>query len=178
MQKREKILVTGGARSGKSDHALDLAGRGGGRGGRVFIATAEAGDKHMAKRIAAHKKRRGGRFRTIEEPVNIAGVLNSLGEEAEVVIIDCLTIWISNLVMQGMGDRKILAEAKALARSLKNFPGRVILVTNEVGMGIVPENPLARRFRDLAGSTNQIMAGGCDKVVLMSCGIPQKIKGE
>lgn len=170
----EKILVTGGARSGKSDYALRLASRG---RRRAFIATARAGDAHMAERISAHKRRRGRAFRTIEEPLNVGGAFEALSGKADVVVIDCLTIWLSNLVMEGKSDKAVLAKARELAREVKRFPGMVILVTNEVGMGIVPDNELGRRFRDLAGSTNQILAKSCDMVVLMSCGIAQVIKG-
>jgi adenosyl cobinamide kinase/adenosyl cobinamide phosphate guanylyltransferase len=174
MSVREKILITGGARSGKSDHALKLASA---QRKRVFIATAEALDEHMKKRISLHQRRRGKRFRTIEEPIKIAETLEKEAGEAEVVVIDCLTMWLSNLLLQGMSDEFILERVEGLARLVRNFSGRIIIVTNEVGAGIVPENELARRFRDMTGSANQIMAEACDKVILMSCGIPQVIKG-
>ena len=179
MLARGKILIAGGARSGKSAHALKLASREAGmQSKRVFIATAEARDEHMKKRIAEHRRRRGKSFKTIEEPIELGSALSAQVSKAEVVVIDCITMWLSNILLQGLSDQSILERVRGLARVVKNFPGRVIIVTNEVGAGIVPENELARRFRDLAGSANQIMARTCDQVILMSCGIPRVIKGK
>jgi adenosyl cobinamide kinase/adenosyl cobinamide phosphate guanylyltransferase len=175
MLKHEKILITGGARSGKSEYALKLVRKG---KRRVFIATAEALDEHMKKRIEAHRRKRGKRFKTVEEPKKLAEALEAQIGQADVVIIDCLTIWLSNLILQGMSDRAILSNVKTLARTARDFPGRVIIVTNEVGAGIVPENELARRFRDLAGSANQVMAKASDTLIMMNCGIPLLLKGD
>jgi adenosylcobinamide kinase / adenosylcobinamide-phosphate guanylyltransferase len=157
-------LVTGGARSGKSSFALARA-----QGG-VYIATAEAGDDEMRDRIARHRRERGDTWRTIEAPIDPAAVFPREG----VVVLDCLTLWISNLMLAGREDDAIAVAATDLAA--KATACTSFVVTNEVGLGIVPEHPLARRFRDLAGRVNQIFATQAAEVWLLVCGQPLRIK--
>jgi adenosylcobinamide kinase/adenosylcobinamide-phosphate guanylyltransferase len=181
-------LITGGARSGKSAHALKLARAHSGSGAarRVFIATALPTDLEMEARIAHHKEARGADFETIEEPLHLAGAVKSLAGRADVVVIDCLTLWVSNLMeAHGMGDLAaipahkvglILAAAGELAGVLRAANIDSIVVTGEVGAGIVPENPIARQFRDLLGWTTQKTAEAADEVLLMVAGYPVRAK--
>lgn len=155
------ILVGGGARSGKSSFALAHARRLGTR--RVLLATAEALDPEMQARIARHRADRGSDFRTIEEPVEVADALRAI-DDADVVVIDCLTLWLSNLLLRGEAPERVLERAGELARTVTERPFTTILVTNEVGMGIVPENALARTFRDLAGAVHQRLAHAADEI--------------
>ena len=163
-------LVTGGARSGKSAEAerrvLALPGR------PVYIATAEAGDGDMAARIAAHRARRGTGWRTVEAPLALAEALGA-SDGAGPRLVDCLTLWLSNLMLAG---RDWQAEAAGLEAALLTQASPVVLVTNEVGGGIVPENALARAFRDAAGLLNQRIAGVADEVVLVVAGLPLVLK--
>jgi adenosylcobinamide kinase/adenosylcobinamide-phosphate guanylyltransferase len=167
------ILITGGTRSGKSKYAEERAATLGSR--RLYIATAEAKDEEMAQRIAVHQKRRGDAWTTVEEPVALAETLLAWRGRADCALVDCLTLWLSNLLFSTNGtqaDEKV----EALVQALLQLDFSVVLVTNEVGLGIVPENPLARRFRDLAGWTNQRIAAAADEVVLMVAGIPMAVK--
>jgi adenosylcobinamide kinase/adenosylcobinamide-phosphate guanylyltransferase len=168
-------LITGGARSGKSAHALTLAQQAPGTR-RFFIATAEALDDEMHERIAHHRASRSADFVTIEEPTAIGTALLELAGRADVVVVDCLTLWISNLLMARRSDEKILAEARGLAGTMAGAPFASIVVTDEVGAGIVPENAMARRFRDLLGWANQAIAQTADHVVLMVAGYPMRVK--
>ena len=168
-------LITGGARSGKSSHALMLAMKSAGAR-RAFIATAEALDDEMAARIERHRADRPAGFDTIEEPLDVCGALESLDGEADVVILDCLTLWISNLMNRGDDDASILAAADRLAATAAASSIDLVVVTDEVGSGIVPVNPTARRFRDLLGWTNQKFARVADEVILMAAGYPLKLK--
>jgi adenosylcobinamide kinase/adenosylcobinamide-phosphate guanylyltransferase len=168
-------LITGGARSGKSAHALALAQQAPGAR-RFFIATAEALDDEMRERIAHHRATRAADFSTIEEPIAIAAALSALGARADIVVVDCLTLWISNLLMAGRGNEEILNEARGLAATISRAPFASIVVTDEVGGGIVPENAMARRFRDLLGWTNQALAQAAARVVLMVAGYPMRVK--
>jgi adenosylcobinamide kinase/adenosylcobinamide-phosphate guanylyltransferase len=156
------VLVGGGARSGKSRWALERARR---RGGRlVFIATAEALDDEMSVRVAHHRAERGDEFETIEEPRELARAIRSA--QGDAIVVDCLTLWLANV----MGDaEEAIAAAKAHA-------AEVICVTNEVGCGIVPENALAREFRDRAGRMNQRFAEAADEVYWMVFGQPLRVK--
>lgn len=169
------ILITGGARSGKSAHALALA-RSGPKRRLCFLATAEALDDEMAARIARHKAARSAEFQTVEEPRNLASALVSLEGRFDAVVIDCLTLWVSNLMGVGAGDDVILAAGGALAGLLRRAPLQSIVVTDEVGAGIVPENPTGRRFRDLLGWTNQTFAREADEVIMMVAGCPLRLK--
>ncbi len=168
-------LITGGARSGKSAHALALAQQAAGTR-RFFIATAEALDEEMRERIAHHRTNRSADFATIEEPIAIGAALSKLASRADIVVVDCLTLWISNLLMTRCGDEEILDEARELAATMTGAPFASIVVTDEVGAGIVPENAMARRFRDLLGWTNQAIAQTAERVVLMVAGYPLRVK--
>ena len=168
-------LITGGARSGKSGYAIALAMKSAGAR-QVFIATAQPLDDEMTERIARHRADRPASFVTVEEPLDVGGVLATIDERADVVVLDCLTLWISNLMDRGDDDASILGAADRLAASTAHRGSDVIIVTDEVGWGIVPINPMARRFRDLLGWTNQKIARVADEVVLMVAGYPLKLK--
>ena len=165
------ILVGGGSRSGKTRFALDLAA---GLGSRLlFVATAELLDEEMRCRAAAHQAERGARFDTVEAPRELPQAVREHGGRYDAVVIDCLTLWVSNLMLGGVEDLRPHGDDLAAACS-----GRpVVLVTNEVGSGIVPENALARRFRDEAGWMNQRMAAAADTVYWVVFGCPLKVKG-
>lgn len=167
-------LIIGGARSGKSAHAQALAeAQAAQRGGApVMIATAEALDDEMAERIARHREERGPAWRTVEAPLDVAGAL--LGLRAEnCAVVDCLTLWLNNLMF---AERDLEAETAAMLAAAAASACEVILVTNEVGMSIVPENALARRFRDEAGRMNRRAAEHADEVVVMFAGLPLRLK--
>jgi adenosylcobinamide kinase/adenosylcobinamide-phosphate guanylyltransferase len=162
------VLIGGGSRSGKSRYALEYARRTGEP--RAFIATAQALDDEMRDRVAAHQQERGPDFHTIEEPLNLAGALS---DRYCATVVDCLTLWISNLLFAG---RDVVGEAAAFLAAAAASRGTVILVTNEVGCGIVPENEVARRFRDLAGNVNQRAAAAASEAWWMAFGIPLRLK--
>jgi adenosylcobinamide kinase / adenosylcobinamide-phosphate guanylyltransferase len=169
-------LLTGGSRSGKSSHAITLATADATASRRYFIATAEALDDEMRSRIAHHQATRPAEFTTVEEPLDLQSAIADLAARADVAVLDCLTLWISNLMGKGLNDEQILAEAEALAAALRRTQFDVIVVTDEVGWGIVPDNPVARRFRDLLGWTNQKVAQVADRVMLMVAGYPLRLK--
>lgn len=164
-------LILGGARSGKSRLAEQLAEK---RDGRlVYIATAEAWDDEMKTRIAEHKARRNDRWHNIEAPVAVAEVLQALPSETGAVLVDCLTLWLSNLMHAG---RDLDAETAGLLTALNNARFPVLLVSNEVGLGIVPDNKLARDFRDAQGRLNQAVAAAADHAIFMAAGLPLVLK--
>ena len=167
-------LVLGGARSGKSRYAesVIVALPPPWRPPWTYLATAEAGDAEMAERIAAHRTRRGPQWRTVEAPLDLGAALNPC--RTVPVLVDCLTLWLSNLML---ADADIDAEMALLEQTLANASAPVVLVANEVGSGIVPDNPLGRRFRDLQGLLNQRLAARADRVVLVVAGLPLAIKG-
>jgi adenosylcobinamide kinase/adenosylcobinamide-phosphate guanylyltransferase len=168
-------LITGGARSGKSTHALSLARSF--KGNRFFfIATGEALDVEMSTRIAHHKATRPTHFVTIEEALDPTIALAALESRADGVILDCLTLWVSNLMGIGAQDESILASADRLAAALTRASFSSVIVTDEVGAGVVPDNPTARRFRDLLGWTNQKIAAVASEVILMVAGYPMRAK--
>lgn len=169
------VFVLGGARSGKSSFALKLASSCGCEGTRAYIATAEALDSEMVERIEEHRKTRGKEWITIEEPLQVEKRITG-GRGFSVILIDCLTLWLTNLVGGGRSDGEILKETEELASACKDCGAFVIAVSNEVGLGLVPENPMGRRFRDLAGRANQLFADKADEVYLVTSGIPLKIK--
>lgn len=180
MPKSELIFILGGARSGKSGFALKLAESI--KGKRLYIATAEALDYEMAKRIKKHKKERGNNWSTIEEPINISDVIKK-NKGCDVILLDCLTLWVSNLMhrearSKGQGARggRTLQKITDLISACKKAKASIIIVSNEVGLGIVPDNPLARQFRDIAGFANQKIADAAGEVYFMVSGIPLKIK--
>jgi adenosylcobinamide kinase/adenosylcobinamide-phosphate guanylyltransferase len=166
------VLIGGGARSGKSAHAVALARRLGSR--RVFVATARAYDEEMAARIARHQADRGEEFRTVEEPVSLPECVAAIGE-ADVVVVDCLTLWLSNLLLDGLSPEAIEARVEDLACTIRQVPFHAVLVSNEVGMGIHPETHLGRIFRDLAGRAHQRLARACDEVHLAVLGVVLRI---
>jgi adenosylcobinamide kinase/adenosylcobinamide-phosphate guanylyltransferase len=168
-------LITGGARSGKSSHAISLAQSI--KGNRFyFIATGQALDIEMSSRIAHHKATRPTQFVTIEEPLDPTIAMVPLEGKADGIILDCLTLWISNLMDLGAQDDSILASADRLANAIARASFSSIIVTDEVGAGIVPDNPAGRRFRDLLGWTNQKIAAIATEVILMVAGYPVRAK--
>lgn len=168
-------LIIGGARSGKSAHAQALAEAEAARrgGAPVMIATAEALDAEMVERIARHRTERGDAWRTLETPLAVAPALRGLAAQ-DCAVVDCLTLWLNNLMF---AERDLEAETEALLAAAAECVGEVIVVTNEVGMSIVPENALARRFRDEAGRMNRRVAERADEVVVMFAGLPLRLKG-
>ncbi len=171
------VFITGGARSGKSGFALDSAAAFPGRKG--FIATATAVDEEMRERIARHRADRGAAWQTIEEPLQLAGAIGEAAGTFDVIVVDCLTVWLSNVLWSGLDA---LRETERLVLALEDIRHTALtslyIVSNEVGMGIVPENEVARKFRDLAGMLNQKIATVSDEVYLVTAGIPIKIKGK
>jgi adenosylcobinamide kinase / adenosylcobinamide-phosphate guanylyltransferase len=168
-------LITGASRSGKSAYALELASANS-ETGRFFIATAEARDDEMRARIAQHRAGRAANFHTIEEPFALADTVESLKGQATVVVLDCLTLWVANLIEHGTDGQLIEDLAEELARGLGTAFFSSFVVTSEVGWGIVPDNYLGRRFRDLLGRVNQRFARVADSVVLMVAGYPLRVK--
>jgi adenosylcobinamide kinase / adenosylcobinamide-phosphate guanylyltransferase len=165
-------LVLGGARSGKSRYAEGLV-MGGAEAG-TYIATAEAGDAEMAERIAHHRIRRGAFWHTVEAPLDLPSTILAHGDPARPILVDCLTLWLSNV----LGACRIVEhEREALLGALRNANGPIVLVANEVGLGLVPETPLGRRFRDEAGRLNQAVAALAQRVVFVAAGLPLVLKG-
>jgi adenosylcobinamide kinase / adenosylcobinamide-phosphate guanylyltransferase len=172
---KEIILITGGARSGKSSYAEQRARELGPR--RLYIATAEAKDAEMRQRIEEHKRRRGKEWVTIEEPIELAETLLAQRAQTDCALVDCLTLWMSNLLLQY--DRRFVEEKVGqLLETASRLDFHLVFVTNEVGSGIVPDNPLARQFRDLSGWANQRIAAAANEVLLVVAGIPMIVKKE
>lgn len=163
-------LVLGGARSGKSRYAEGLIGE---RGSGLYLATAEAGDDEMAERIRLHRARRGAGWETVEEPLDLPQAISRHARPQRPMLVDCLTLWLGNLMGAG---RDIDAATAALLAALAAAKGVVVLVSNEVGLGIVPATPLGRAFRDHAGRLNQAVAAAADRVVLVAAGLPLILK--
>lgn len=168
-------FILGGARSGKSGFAIGLAKKTARR--VAFIATARPEDEEMKRRIKLHKKKRPSKWKTIEEPRDLASLIKNLPRRYRLIIIDCLTIYISNLMLEGRSDRYIEREVSCILKIIKNSDFESIIVSNEVGLSLVPDNPLGRRFRDLAGRVNQLVSGAADKAYFIVSGLPIKIKG-
>jgi adenosylcobinamide kinase / adenosylcobinamide-phosphate guanylyltransferase len=139
---------------------------------RLFIATGEPSDQEMAERIARHQADRGGGWTTLESPLDLAGAITGL-QPSDVAVVDCLTLWLSNVML---AERSVDLAASALVEAVRACPAQLFLVSNEVGQGIVPENPLARRFRDEAGRLHQRLAEAADEVVLIVAGLPVRLK--
>ncbi len=173
MSEKRLVFVLGGARSGKSDFALKRASELGCPG--LFIATALPSDKEMEDRIVRHRSARGGRWKTLEEPVDLEGAIER-GRGSGVIIIECITLWVSNLMERGLGEAEILKRAASLTRTIEDSKSCVIAVSNEVGLGIVPDNPLARVFRDVCGRVNQTIARVADEVWFLAAGVPLRMK--
>jgi adenosylcobinamide kinase/adenosylcobinamide-phosphate guanylyltransferase len=167
------LLIVGGARSGKSRFAVEGLAH---RGRIVFVATAEARDEEMAKRIARHRAERPSHWTTVEEPVDLVRALRGLEGTADGIVVDCLTLWVANRLLRGDGDEAILDGASALGELIGRRRSSLTLVSNEVGEGVHPETASGLRFRDLLGSVNQRVAAACDGVVLMVAGIPLTVK--
>lgn len=172
---KEIILVTGGVKSGKSSWALQCGEEKGSE--RAFIATATALDKEMERKILMHQKERGNRWTTFEEPKDVTGLFERIKGEFDVVLIDCLTLWVSNLLtIYNMTEDSIVQESGKFISALEKATPDIILVTNEVGMGIMPADHVSRSYQDLLGRLNRDAAGIADSVCLMVSGIAQKIK--
>jgi adenosylcobinamide kinase / adenosylcobinamide-phosphate guanylyltransferase len=175
------ILVTGGSRSGKSTYAQKLAESLPGK--RAFVATCPVIDDEMQERVRKHQQaREGGHWQTIEEPLELARVMET-SPGPDILLVDCLTLWINNLLYQAEQGRTLITETdlqkrcEEILHACRLRKGTVIFVTNEIGMGIIPDNALCRQYRDLAGRCNQAMAAGADTVTLVCCGIPLHLKG-
>ncbi len=168
------LLITGGARSGKSSYALNKAKTN--KGKVAFIATCEPKDSEMKERIALHRAARPKNWTTFEVPCDIVSLLKKIAPSYKTVVIDCLTLWITNLIMKKTDDATIEKTTQKMLDTLKKYKGNAIFVTNEVGLGIVPDNKLARRFRDIAGRVNQAIARQADEMYFMISGIALKIK--
>jgi len=169
-ERPQVTLVLGGARSGKSAYAERLAGR---AAEPVYLATATAGDEEMAARIARHRARRGPAWRTVEEPLDLVATLRQECRAGRCVLVDCLTLWLGNLLG---AERDPQAAREELVAALPGLAGPMVLVANEVGLGIVPDNVMARRFRDHAGIINQAVARQANGVVFMAAGLPLVLK--
>lgn len=183
-------LILGGARSGKSAHAESLAGEFAAAAGRkvVYVATAQAGDGEMARRIEHHRARRPTDWGCAEEAQHLAAKLRELATPDTCLLVDCLTLWLSNLLFAGRAAAQaetgeavdcplFAAETAALIDTLPTLPGRIILVSNEVGWGIVPMHPVSRLFADEQGRLNQRVAAVCEQVTLVAAGLPLTLKG-
>jgi adenosylcobinamide kinase/adenosylcobinamide-phosphate guanylyltransferase len=169
----EHILVLGGARSGKTSFAERLAMRLGKT--PLYLATAEILDTEMADRVETHRRQRSGRFATVEEPIELTDAIIQASKKHDVILVDCLTLWITNLL--GV-EADVAGAVEELAVALAQIKrARVILVSNEVGLGIVPDNPMARSFRDLAGAAHQRLGEICADVYFVAAGLPLTLKG-
>jgi adenosylcobinamide kinase / adenosylcobinamide-phosphate guanylyltransferase len=165
------VLVLGGARSGKSAYAQRLAESYGPK--RLYLATATAGDEEMAARIARHQADRGLGWTTLEEPLELARALGAEARPGRAIVVDCLTLWLTNLMLAGRDPEVAIA---GLAGALAALAGPAILISNEVGMGVVPDHKLSREFRDWQGQANQAIARACDAAILVAAGLPLQLK--
>jgi adenosylcobinamide kinase/adenosylcobinamide-phosphate guanylyltransferase len=168
------VLVLGGARSGKTGFAERLAMRAGEQ--PLYLATAQALDAEMRERVKLHQQQRHKRFATLEEPIALTTALRAAAKSHDVILVDCLTLWITNLLGTNHDVARAVEELATVLPTIET--SRVILVSNEVGLGIVPDNPLARTFRDLAGATHQRLAQICTDVHFVVAGLPMTLKGE
>jgi adenosylcobinamide kinase/adenosylcobinamide-phosphate guanylyltransferase len=166
------VLILGGARSGKSAFAERLAAESGFE--RHYVATGRAWDDEMTARIAHHRQTRGNNWTTHEVPLDLVATLRQIDGSAKTILVDCLTLWVTNLMME---ERDMAQEFAALADHVKTAAATLILVSNEVGLGIVPENPMARDFRDHAGRLHQSIAAQARDVYFVAAGLPLKMKG-
>ena len=167
------ILVLGGASSGKSEVALQL---GGSRGPRAFVATGQGLDDEMAARIARHQATRSADWETVEEPLEVEAWFAKQGPGYRTILFDCVTLWLSNLVGTGLQESVILTRVGMLLQMMRTAAARVVIVSNELGFGLVPAEPSTRAFRDLAGRVNQQIAAGADEVHLIVSGLPLRLK--
>lgn len=167
-------FILGGARSGKSSYAIQLAKESGSK--VAFVATCSPRDGEMRKRIENHKRCRPSQWATFEEFKELSVLLKKIGSKFNLVIVDCLTLFISNLLLEGYDNAAIVDSVNRMIKTLQSLKCKSVIVANEVGLGIVPENSLARRFRDLAGKINQLLGRKADEVFFMVAGLPLKIK--
>lgn len=175
--KKGSLFILGGARSGKSSLALNICN--GMEGKHYFIATAQAFDDEMEDRIKRHREERGNEWTTIEETIDINERIKDVDNEDTIILVDCLTLWLSNLYMKyESGTDKVYEKITELADGLGGIKGRIVIVSNEVGLGIVPENKLARLYRDAAGTMNRKIAEKADRVVITFSGLPMVLKDE
>ena len=165
------VLVLGGARSGKSAYAQRLAEAAAPE--RLYCATAEARDAEMADRIARHRATRGQGWTTREEPLDLVGALAAEARPGRIVLVDCLTLWLSNLMLSG---RDVEADVARLCEAIGSLPGPAVVVSNEVGLGLVPDTPLGREFRDWQGRANAAVSRASDAVVFLAAGLPTLLK--
>ncbi len=168
-------FILGGARSGKSTYALELAKK---HKDVAFIATCEGLDREMKERIKLHKKLRPSHWETFEEAKDVALLLASMDNKFDCIVIDCLTLLVSNLLLAKAGHKTIEAKIDRMLEHLRKKKAQAIIVSNEVGLGVVPANKLGRDFRDIAGKINQIVAKEADEVFFMASGLPCRIKGK
>ena len=168
------IFVLGGDRSGKSRYALSIAES---YESRAFIATALPIDNEMKKRIETHQKERGGSFQTVEEPYDLGKAIRNLPPATDITVIDCLTVWLGNLLFKYGGISRDTAEIETFFRALTAPPCTLVIVSNEIGLGIIPGDASSRRFRDLMGHINQQVAAIADEAVFMVSGLPLRLKG-
>jgi len=173
---KQITFVIGGCRSGKSAHAQALAEAIEGK--KLYLATCVPNDDEMAERVRLHREQRSEQWETLEEPIELDSAIATHGGDYDVILVDCLTLWTSNLLLSPDKEPELEDACRALTQSLKTARCPVILVSNEVGTGIVPENELARRYRDEAGRINQQIAAVADQVIWMVAGIPVTIKGK
>ena len=169
-------LILGGARSGKSRHAAERAAASGLP--ITLVATAEALDDEMRERIAHHRAERPEGWRTLEVPLDLAGPIEAEAHPGQCLVIDCLTLWLTNLMLApGANERRVAEQSDALVAALSAAKAHVLIVSNEVGLGLVPETELGRRFRDAQGRLNQAVARVADRVVFVAAGLPLALKG-
>lgn len=172
---KESVLVLGGARSGKSAYALQRVQAWTGQ--LVYVATAEGKDAEMRARIAWHRaQRRSRRWTTIEEPIEVVWQLKELDDSIGAVVLDCVTLWVSNALLSGQRE-ELESQVAELVEEIPLFSFHFLAVSNEVGLGLVPDNAIGREYRDLLGSVNQQLAKACKEVVFMAAGLPMKLKG-
>jgi adenosylcobinamide kinase/adenosylcobinamide-phosphate guanylyltransferase len=168
------LLVTGGTRSGKSRYALERAGAWGAR--VLYVATCQPADDEMRERVRRHQAERPSTWATLESGANVLPAVRQHGPSADGIVLDCLTLYVSSLLMSGSGENEVRQQVEELCSALQQLGKPVVIVTNEVGWGVVPETPLGRLFRDAAGRANQVVASHAQEVVLMVSGLPMVVK--
>ena len=171
---KQLTLILGGARAGKSTYAQQLA-----EGGErvLFVATAEAGDEQMEARIRAHRESRPAEWDTLEEPLDLVGALAGVADRYDTILLDCLTLWVSNLLLrEGTAEVDVPGEARGLLAAYEQGTASWVVVSNEVGLGVVPPTELGRLYADELGRVNQMVAAAADEVYFMAAGLPLKLK--
>jgi adenosylcobinamide kinase/adenosylcobinamide-phosphate guanylyltransferase len=171
------LLILGGSSSGKSDVALQVASKGTGNNApRVFVATAEGLDEEMAMKIARHQHARSPAWVTAEVPLDLTTWFREQGRKYSTIVVDCLTMWLSNHCERGSKDKEILEEVRTILRTIRRTHARVVVVSNELGMGLVPVDAVSRRFRELAGAVNRLVSQEADEAYLVVSGLPLRLK--